>query len=58
MSTIRKTFSRRPHCAIEPRKKSLMTAPSPPADWWNGTIEDYARSNSLAITVDTNWLMR
>jgi prepilin-type processing-associated H-X9-DG protein len=24
--------------------------------WWNGTIEDYARSNSLSMTVRTNWL--
>lgn len=24
--------------------------------WWNGILADYARSNSLTITVSTNWL--
>jgi prepilin-type processing-associated H-X9-DG protein len=25
-------------------------------NWWNGTIEDYAKANSLSIKVVTNWL--
>lgn len=26
------------------------------ASWWPGTIEEYAASNSLVITVNTNWV--
>jgi prepilin-type processing-associated H-X9-DG protein len=25
-------------------------------EWWSGTIEAYARSNSLMITINTNWV--
>jgi prepilin-type processing-associated H-X9-DG protein len=26
------------------------------AAWWSGTIEEYGRSNSLTITINTNWV--